>query len=144
MLKTHENNETIPPRLTAGKTVLVIDDDPDFLLQHEMLLKRSGFEVVTADSCDAAKAILEKQQPDLAIVDVMMETADAGFTLCYHIKKRYPDTPVIMVTSVNSETGFDFDNVTQQQRSWIKADAFLAKPIRYEQLNQQVERLLGD
>lgn len=130
-------------QVAAGKAVLVVDDDPDFLFQHEMLLKQSGFDVVTADNCDAAEAVLENRQPDLAIVDVMMETADAGFTLCYRMKKRYPDMPVIMVTSVNSETGFDFDNVTQQQRSWIKADAFLAKPIRYEQLNQQVERLLG-
>ena len=125
------------------KTVLVVDDDPDFLLQHQVLLERSGFEVVTADSHAEAKSTLEGMQPDLAVVDLMMETADAGFTLCHHVKGKYPHLPVIMVTSVNSETGLDFDTITQQQRSWIKADAFLAKPIRYEQLTQQIERLLG-
>ena len=39
----------------------------------------------------------------------MMENVDAGFTLCYHIQKKDPTIPVILVTSVNSETGLDFD-----------------------------------
>jgi CheY-like chemotaxis protein len=124
------------------KTVLVVDDDPDFLLQHKALLRHNGLQVLTAEGSESAEAILERQRPDLAVVDLMMETADAGFTLCHRIKQTYPDLPVIMVTSVNSETGLDFDTITQEQRSWIKADAFLAKPIRHEQLTQQIDRLL--
>ena len=126
------------------KTVLVVDDDPDFLLQHQTLLEHSGFTVITADNPEDARAVLEDGRPDLAVVDLMMDTADAGFTLCHHLKQKYADLPVIMVTSVNSETGLDFDTITGQQRAWIKADAFLAKPIRYEQLTQQIERLLGN
>ena len=73
-----------------------------------------------------------QQRPDLAVIDVMMENPDAGFTLCHHIRKQDPSIPVILVTSVNSETGLDFTLSTDEQRSWIKADALLvqADPFR--------------
>ena len=72
----------------------------------------------------------------------MMEDPDAGFTLCHHIRKKDPTIPIILVTSVNSETGLDFDMATEEERSWIKADALLAKPIRFEQLKGAIDRLL--
>ncbi|MBN1437143.1 MAG: response regulator [Sedimentisphaerales bacterium] len=123
-------------------TVLVVDDDPDFLLQHELLLKNAGFDVITADSQKAAEDFLKQQLPDLAVVDLMMENADGGFALCYHIKKRSPDIPVIIVTAVASETGLDFDTATAEERSWIKADALLTKPVRFEQLQREIKRLI--
>jgi CheY-like chemotaxis protein len=87
---------------------------------------------------------LAEQRPDLAVVDVMMEHPDAGFTLCHHIRKRDPSIPVILVTSVNSESGMDFEAGTDEERSWIQANAFLAKPIRFEQLKREIDRLLKD
>lgn len=125
-----------------NKTVLVVDDDPDFLMQHETLLKNAGFNVITADSQKAAEELIANQMPDLAMVDLMMEHADGGFALCYHIKKRDPNVPVIIVTAVGSETGLDFDVATTEERSWVKADAFLTKPVRFEQLQCEIDRLL--
>jgi len=127
----------------ATKTVLLVDDDEDFLLQHKTLLEAAGWNVVSAVGAKQAEEILKTQKPDLAVIDLMMETADAGFTLCYHLRKKDPSIPVIMVTSVNNETGMDFDASTESERSWIKADAFLAKPIRFEQLKAEIDRLLG-
>jgi hypothetical protein len=49
---------------------------------------------------------------------------------------------VILVTSVNSETGLGFGMATEEERSWIQADAMLAKPIRFEQLKSEIDRLL--
>ena len=82
-------------------------------------------------------------RPDVAVVDVMMEYPDAGFVLCHHIRKKDPSIPVILVTSVNRETGMDFDMATEEDRVWIKADALLAKPIRFEQLLGEIDRLLA-
>jgi CheY-like chemotaxis protein len=82
-------------------------------------------------------------RPDIAVVDVMMENPDAGFVLCHRIRKKDPSIPVILVTSVNSETGMDFDLSTEEDRVWIKADAMLAKPIRFEQLLGEIDRLLA-
>jgi CheY-like chemotaxis protein len=124
------------------KTVLLVDDDPDFLFQEQTYLEKAGFEVLTAVGYQQAEEILARVQPDLAVVDLMMETPDAGFTLCYHIRKQHPNLPVIMVTSVNQETGLEFDTATADQRSWIKANAILSKPIRFEQLQREIDRLL--
>ena len=123
--------------------VLLVDDDDDFLFQQKLQLEKAGFDVISAQGQGPAEEILERQRPDVAVLDVMMENPDAGFVLCHHIRKKYPSIPVILVTSVNSETGMDFDMATEEDRAWIKADALLAKPIRFEQLRGEIQRLLA-
>ena len=127
----------------SNKTVLLVDDDPDFLYQQRRQLEAVGLTVLAAESEKQAEEILAHQRPDLAVVDLMMENVDGGFTFCYHIRKKDPGIPVILVTSVNNETGLHFDAADPEQQSWIKADAFLSKPIRFEQLKREVDRLLG-
>jgi len=127
---------------SAGKKVLVVDDDLDFLTQIQVNLEAAGFEVETAESQKQAEEYLEKNHPDVAVVDLMMEHPDAGFALSYHIKKKDPSIPVILVTAVTSETGLEFDAATDEERSWVKADAFLAKPVRIEQLLREINRFL--
>lgn len=127
---------------TDKKRILVVDDDPDFLFQHRVHLEAAGYDVIEADGKEKARQVLASKKFDLAVVDLMMEEVDAGFTLCYEIKKKDPSIPVIIVTAVTSETGLEFDASTQEERSWIKADGMLAKPVRFEQLLREVNRLL--
>ncbi|MEN6452142.1 MAG: response regulator [Thermoguttaceae bacterium] len=128
---------------TEKPLVLLVDDDEDFLFQQRVQLQDAGFEVITAQGQAQAEKILADQKPDVAVVDVMMENPDAGFVLCHHIRKNTPSMPVILVTSVNSETGIDFDMATEENREWIKADVLLSKPIRFEQLLGEIDRLLA-
>jgi CheY-like chemotaxis protein len=123
--------------------VLLVDDDEDFLFQQRVQLQDAGFEVLTAHGQSQAETVLADHQPDIAVIDVMMENPDAGFVLCHHIRKKMPTVPVVLVTSVNSETGMDFDIATEEDRGWIKADALLSKPIRFEQLLGEINRLLA-
>ena len=125
-----------------NKVVLVVDDDPDFLLQQETQLAAAGFKVLTAESRKQAEEVIEGTKPDLAVIDVMMDEMDGGFVLSYSIKTKYPDVPVIIVSAVSSESGYEFDAATDEEKSWIKADAFLAKPIRIEQLLLEAARIL--
>ncbi len=74
----------------------------------------------------------------------MMEEEDAGFTLCHNLKKRWADLPIIMVTAVAAETGLSFNVKTREEHRWIKADALLEKPVRAEQLQREIEKLLQD
>lgn len=129
--------------MTTPKTVLVVDDDEDYRFQQKVQLEAAGFKVIEADSKATAEALLENDKPDIAVVDLMMEEMDAGFTLCYHIKKKNPSIPVILVTAVTHETGLEFDATTKEERSWVKADAMLAKPIRFDQLRREIDRLLA-
>lgn len=129
--------------LNNTKTILVVDDDVDFLTQQRLQLEAAGYKVLTAEGQNKANAILATTRPDLAIVDLMMENMDGGFTLCHEIKKKDASIPVILVTAVASETGMEFDAATEEERSWVKADAMLAKPVRFEQLRREMERLLN-
>ena len=126
------------------KTILVVDDDPDFLIQQEAILKAAGYDVVTACNRIEGEARLAEQLPDAMIADLMMDETDDGFILCYAAKKKDPAMPIILVTSVASETGIEFDAATDEERSWIKADVLLAKPIRAEQIVAELKRLLKD
>jgi len=122
-------------------TVLLVDDDTDFLVQGTLQLEQLGCRVIQAGSRREAVAILETTRPDAAVIDLMMEDPDAGFTLAYQIKSRYPQVPVIMTTAVTQATGLSFEKVPGQE--WIRADVILSKPVRAAQLKAELERLLG-
>ncbi len=124
--------------------ILLVDDDIDFITQQEVQLRAAGYEVLIAHGVQEAMDLLQEQKADLAVVDLMMQHMDDGFVLSHQIKKTYPDMPVIILTGVASETGLEFDTSTQEERSWIKANAFLTKPVRFEQLRSEIDRLLSE
>ena len=124
------------------KKILVADDDPDQIFQLKHYLEKWGFEVVTAESRADAERYLESECPDLAILDLMMEEEDSGFILSYRIKKCSPEVPVIISTAVASERGITFDLNEPGGRSWIKADHYLEKGFRPEQLKLVIDNLL--
>ncbi len=128
--------------MTAKQRLLLVDDDQDILDQLSLALSGEGFEVVTAQGRQEGEEMLLRGQPDLAIVDLMMEEMDSGFVLCHEIKKLYPETPVILLTAVTAVTGLDFHLRGKEARAWVKADALLDKPVRFEQLKEEVRRLL--
>jgi two-component system, OmpR family, response regulator len=129
--------------MNAKIKILLVDDDEDFLFQHRIQLENAGFEVKTATTRGAAEEVVTTYRPDLAILDLMMEQHDDGFVLSHHLKRAFPDLPVILVTAVTSETGLVFDPSSPTERAWVGADAVLAKPIRFEQLRRDIDRLLA-
>ena len=128
--------------MMARKKLLLVDDDLDILEQLSLALGGEGYEVVTAQGRKEGEEILMLGRPDLAIIDLMMEEMDSGFVLCHEMKKLYPDMPVIILTAVTAATGLDFHARSDEARSWVKADALLDKPVRFEQLKEEVLRLL--
>jgi CheY-like chemotaxis protein len=126
------------------KKILVVDDDLDILERMTAILSGAGYEVVTAEGRMAAEEVMLKVKPDLAIFDLMMEEKDSGFVLSYQIKKLYPDTPVILLTAVTGATGLSFSTQDSESQSWVKADKWMDKPVRPEQLKAEISRLLGE
>jgi two-component system, OmpR family, response regulator len=127
-----------------AKKILLVDDDIDFVTPNRLLLEQAGYEVITAHSEKEAMDLVEKQMPDLAIVDLMLENADGGFSLSYHLKKKDSKLPIIMVTSVTHDFGLAFDADTDEERSWVKANIVVDKPIRFEQLLNEIKVLLKE
>jgi two-component system alkaline phosphatase synthesis response regulator PhoP len=123
-------------------TILVADDDPDYLFQTVFSLEKFGYKTIAVESQAEVESVISRFKPSLAIFDLMMESDDSGFILCYKIKKKYPDVPVILATAVSRETGMSFSLDSGKDKSWIRADRYLEKGIRPEQLDQEVMKLL--
>lgn len=121
--------------------IILIDDDFDFLTQQKLILEEEGYEVITADSEKEARQLIDNASFDLAIVDLMMDDMDSGFILSYEIKKKDSRIPVIIVTAVNSQTGFNFESITENEKKWTKADLILAKPVRADQILKEIQKL---
>jgi two-component system, OmpR family, response regulator len=125
------------------KSILVADDDSDYLFQLSFHLQKAGYSVITADSQKEAEKIIQREKPDLAILDLMMENEDSGFILSHKLKKKYPEVPIIIATAVSSETGITFGLKSEEDKHWIKADLYLEKGIRPEQLLNEIKKLLN-
>lgn len=142
-------DESSTPKAARGRSLLLVDDDVDYLLATRLMLEAKGYRVSSAEGVREAQTLLEANAAaaapsfDAAIVDLMMEECDGGFALCHLLKRRWPGLPVVMVSAVTEESGFEF---TPQGAGgeWMQADAFLAKPIRIEQLERELDRLLED
>jgi len=127
------------------KKVLIVDDDLDLLEQNKTLMESKGFSVITADSGKLGFEMFQKEKPDAAIVDLIMEEMDSGFVLCHKIKKtdHGKKIPVFMLTSATYETGFKFNSSTSEEKDWIKCDGFLNKPVVVEELLSKLENYFG-
>ena len=124
------------------QNVLLIDDDPDFRQKAKQFLQEAGYNVTEAEGENQAYEVVRNKKFDIAIVDLILENSDSGFTLSYHFKKDYPKMPIVMLSSAVNDFGIELSLETTSERSWIKADALLNKPIRTEQLLQAIRRLL--
>lgn len=82
------------------KTVMLVDDEIGVHALVSIMLRRSGFTVVTAENASEALNLLESETPDLFVLDMMLPDMD-GLELCEQIRAR-PDTskiPVIMLSA---------------------------------------------
>ncbi|MCP3930776.1 MAG: response regulator [Bacteroidetes bacterium] len=125
---------------TERKTILIADDDSDYLEIMKLHVENFGFNTLTANNQKECEDLMESEKFDMAILDLMMENDDSGFILSYKMKKNNPEMPVMLVSSVSSETGFVFQ--AESGNSWFKADKLLEKGIRPDQLHREINKLL--
>ena len=127
----------------AGKHVLIVDDDMEFVKLYSLFLRNKGLEVSAAYSAAEAKTALETLTPDIVVLDVMMEHFDSGFTASKAIKEKYPELPVILMTAIGEETGLDFRPRSDEDRELMHADAFLDKAASPEELLTKINELVA-
>ncbi len=91
------------------KTVLIIDDDPDIRGAMRIILEEEGFSVgEAADVEDALKAV-ERINPDVVIVDLMMENVDSGTTVARELKNSNFGGLVYMLSSAGDTVRYNLD-----------------------------------
>lgn len=120
--------------------ILLIDDDADFTEAVKIVLERNGYEVVSSATRESGMDAVKNENPDLIILDVMMEQPDDGFTLAHDLRKNSVKTPILMLSSVGTVTGMTFD----KDSDMVPVDAFEEKPIRPEVLVNKVKELLAE
>jgi two-component system alkaline phosphatase synthesis response regulator PhoP len=129
--------------MSESKTVLIIDDDSDFVRAIQALLETSGFRVRSAvngrDGLELAKTI----EPDLVLLDVMMSERTEGFFVLQEIRRipALSQTPVIVLSSIYADLpAFRVD----PEAGWLPANLFLAKPVEPAHLLAEVVRLTSE
>jgi len=127
-------------------TILVIDDDPDFIDAVTPILESALYDVVTALSPNEGKEKIFSEKPDLILLDIMMDSLFDGFSLCHAIKtskeyKKSKDTPIIFVSAVKKKTGSRFQFNAQEQ-GMIGPDDYIDKPVKPNDLLARIEKLL--
>jgi DNA-binding NtrC family response regulator len=122
--------------------VLLVDDDVDLQEMNRLVLGHKGHQVILAYSAVEARAVLGQGQPDIVVLDVVMESSTAGIELAGEMHERFPDMPVIMLTGIRGKVdppqGFELDV------SKLPVMKFLDKPVPAERLANEIEGLLSD
>lgn len=114
--------------------VLIIDDEKVILDLTSIILKNRGYTVFTAVDAPSGFGIIEASQPELVLLDYMMPDMD-GLTALKEIRRRFPDTYVIMFTGKGSE---------EIAVELMKAGAsdYILKPFNNQDLADRIENVL--
>ena len=115
-----------------NKTVLVIDDDQDFLAIAEEILTRANYKVRTASSGEQALEDVQETAPDVIVCDVNMPKM-SGLQFIEQLRQGACRAPVMLITAGVSPV--DFHSTS------FKADAFCLKQNLYKRLIPEVEAL---
>lgn len=119
------------------KRVLVVDDSPTEAYQISHILNKHGYEVVAAESGEAAVEMAREQVPDLVLMDIVMPGIN-GFQATRQLTKnpKTSEIPVIMVTTKNQ----------QSDREWSRkqgARGYLVKPVPEKDLIDTITTVLS-
>ena len=121
--------------------ILIVDDDPDFLLICSTVLKEAGYEVMEAADGHTALNLMRQDRPDLVLLDVMMSSILEGVDVSKEMEAD-PDlgeVPVVMVSSIaTTEYASDFPDDEP-----IPIEAWISKPIQPAILLRTIERFVG-
>ncbi len=126
--------------------ILIIDDDPDMVLATRLCLESAGHQVDDAGDSEEGLKKLKSSPPDLIVLDVMMDTATAGFQLALKLRgpnpepglARYAKIPILMLTAIHTTTPLRFG----PDKDYLPVDDFVDKPFEPDDLLKKVEALL--
>ena len=132
---------------TKGR-ILIVDDDPDFVKTIKMILLADGYEVQVAEDGRQGLEKIKDSQPQLILLDIMMESMFEGFSLLSVLRtapefEELKATPVIMVSSVKTDTGSRFSlGDDEEMGDAPQPDNYMDKPLKPRQLLEKVASLI--
>lgn len=127
--------------------ILVIEDDADMVTAIRMPLEANGYEIVAAATGAEGLQKVKEIEPDLIILDVMMETTTAGFQVSLELRSpdedseyaAYREIPILMLTAIHTTTSLRFG----PDEAYLPVDDFVDKPIDPDVLLEKVGALIS-
>ena len=119
-------------------TILIVDDDPDFVESTGSFLESRGHRVTRARDSDEGIEIARAIHPDAIVMDVMMKERTEGFFAIQEIRRieSLSDVPIFAVSAVyTQEPEFDI----RPDAGWLAHDEFFRKPVDLEELARRIE-----
>ncbi len=115
-------------------TILIVDDEKNYLVVLEELLSPEGYEIVTSDNADEALKLIRETELDLVITDMKMPGTN-GMTILEEAKKVDPEMPIIIMTAYGT-----IEMAVEAMRK--HAYDYIEKPFKNETLKLTVEKAL--
>lgn len=131
------------------KKILMIDDDVNLVNVIKLVLEAKSFEFAAAYSAAEGLTKITEFNPDLIILDVIMEDFVAGFRVVSELRTGGPDSkyaayssiPILMLTSVTAKSNVNFSD--KVGTALLPVDAFIEKPVKPAELLGKIQELLG-
>jgi len=135
--------------MSEPKTIYMVDDDADLVDVVKWVLEAKGYAFASAGSAEEAIRNVATVNPDLVLLDVMMEDVVAGFRVVSFLRdveahpenRRFAAVPILMMTSIQQKTRMKFADDAGTRL--LPIDAFLEKPVKPQVLLETIARLLG-
>lgn len=125
------------------KTVLIIDDDRDYVSAITALLESAGYRVISAGNGRDGVQEAKVHKPDVILLDVMMTERTEGFFTLQEFRRipELKDTPVMVISSIYTDQPIFR---VSPEAGWLPADVFLPKPVDPGRLLEEVRRLAAE
>lgn len=129
--------------------ILIVDDDPDIVEALKMTLEANNYKVFTAANGTEGLKQVKAVNPDLIILDVMMDTITEGFQVSYQLRNPDPNSeyapyskiPILILTAIVEKKRMKFS--PEADGDFLPVDDFVEKPIRPQVLLEKVKKLLA-
>jgi len=128
----------------AAPSILIIDDDPDFVEVTKVILETEQYNVISACSPEEGWAKMAELKPDAIILDVMMGKGAEGFIFARKMRKdpQFDKIPILMLTSMREQTGFDIPGERIHQK-FLPVDDYIEKGVEPQVLLDKIAQQLA-
>jgi two-component system cell cycle response regulator DivK len=126
----------------AGKRILIVDDDRDFVEAMQALLEANGFTVLKARNGREGVKLARMERPDLILMDIMMDERTEGFFTIQEMRhqEELKGVPIFVLSSLYAQIA-DFGTVPD--RAWLADDEFFSKPVDMARLVETIRQRIG-
>lgn len=137
--------------MKSKKKILIIDDDPDFVFVTKAVLETKNRKCFCAYSAKEGLQKIKETEPDLIILDIMMESLTAGFKLVTELRMakegseyfKYSHIPILVVSDIQRATGYKYKFKEIAGTSLLPVEDFIPKPVPPLELLKKVDELLS-